>query len=119
VVTLGELVCSPPESQLVSHDSLRSSDGSGFGNSPSTRDTCIASLNATTSSIATARCWLDATSFTADPAYLNENRRPWSSSLDASQACKAGSSAARAASTEEQSEDGSAISVSPGSLVER
>ena len=53
MVTLGELVCSPPESQLVSHDSLRNSDGSGFGNAPSTRDTCIASLNATTSSIAT------------------------------------------------------------------
>jgi hypothetical protein len=62
VVTLGDLVCSPPESQLVSHDSLRSSDGSGFGNSPSTRDTCTASLNGTTSLIATGRCWLDATS---------------------------------------------------------
>ena len=54
-----------------------------------------------------------ATSCTADPVYLNENRRPWFSSPDASQACKAGSSAARAASTEEQSADGSAISVSP------
>jgi hypothetical protein len=48
-----------------------------------------------------------------DPVYSNENRRPWFSSLDASQACKAGSSAARAASTEEYSKDGSAISVSP------
>jgi hypothetical protein len=77
-------LCSPPESQLVSHASLRGSDRSGFGNSPSTRDTCSSSLDATTSSIATARCKLDATSCTGDPAYLDQNRRPWSSSLDAS-----------------------------------
>jgi hypothetical protein len=35
-------LCSPPESQLVSHASLRGQRRAGFGNSPSTRDTCTA-----------------------------------------------------------------------------